>query len=42
MSTSSSRARWLADATKAPGAGGDDAAAQAHKVRLEAAEAAAA
>ena len=42
MSTSSSRARPLADATKAPGAGGDDAAVQARKARLEAAEAAAA
>ena len=42
MSTSSSRARWLADATKALAAGGDDAAAQVHKAHLEAAEAAAA
>ena len=42
MSTSSSRARRLADATKGPGAGGDAAAAQAWKARLEAAEAAAA
>ena len=42
MSTSSLGARRLADASKALGAGGDDAAAQARKVRLEAAEAAAA
>jgi len=42
MSTSSSRARRIAGATKAPGAGGDAAAAQARKARLEAAEVAAA
>jgi len=42
VAMSSSRARRLADATKAPRAGGDDAAAQARKARLEAAEAAAA
>jgi len=42
MSTSSSRARRFADTTKAPGAGGNDAAAQARKARIEAADAAAA
>ena len=39
MSTSSSRARRLADASKVPGVGGDDGA-QVRRARLEAAEAA--